>query len=147
MSLTATSWAWQTPTKSLGKYVLLALADYADANGKCYSSLKNLAKKCGLSRSTICLHLQKLRAEGYIDIAKQVTENGYQNCNHYKLQIPKNYLKTCPHAGNTSPPYGLKIVRENDRNYINSNVNVLGPLSGPQNIEQQKKVQEILEGK
>ncbi len=57
--------------------------------------------------------------------------------------FPKYSVNLCvivPRAGTASPADGFKVVRENDRKYINSNVNVLGPLSGPQNIKQQIKV-------
>jgi len=148
MSLTATIWAWQTPTKSLSKYVLLALADYADENGKCYSSLKRLTKKCGLSRSTICSHLKNLRTEGYIETEKRVSENGYQICNHYQLKIPESYLKASPPAGNSSPPKRRKLVRENDRNNINGNKTVMGQSnSSPITHHDSKAARAIMEGK
>ena len=44
MSLTATRWAWQQSIAAGPKYVLLALADYADNEGACFS-LINLSQE------------------------------------------------------------------------------------------------------
>lgn len=61
MSFTAIRWAWEQDIVAGAKYVLLALADYADEHGVCFPSQKTLARKCGLSRSTINTHLKTLQ--------------------------------------------------------------------------------------
>lgn len=57
MSLKQTQWAWDLPLKPGLKLVLLALADYANDQGECYPSLKQLQKKSGFARSTLIEHL------------------------------------------------------------------------------------------
>lgn len=53
MSFEATRWAWdQDDLPSHPKYLLLALADYADDAGKCWPSQSALAKKMGLGPSS-----------------------------------------------------------------------------------------------
>jgi biotin operon repressor len=54
-------------TKPIEKLILLALADFANTeSGDCFPSLPTLAKKCGISKKTLCKHLNSLRAQGVV---------------------------------------------------------------------------------
>ena len=108
MSLKQTQWAWSIQIKSGPKYVLLALADYADDFGKCYPSLKQLQKKTGISRSALINHLMLLRNENLISVQKQYDKNGYRRQNLYFLQ------------SNLSPDFKPAKVQNLDGNNINS---------------------------
>lgn len=69
VSLKATSWAWEIPTKEIGmtnKFVLLALADYADKDGVCYPSQATLGDKVDLSERSIRTALEALEGLGLI---------------------------------------------------------------------------------
>lgn len=69
MSLKATSWAWEIPTKDIGmtnKFVLLALADYANLDGTCFPSQATLGDKVDLSERSIRTALGELEALGLI---------------------------------------------------------------------------------
>lgn len=60
-------WAKTAPPVSFGaKAVLLLLACYVDADGKCWPSQRELAEKLGASERTIGTHLAALEAAGQI---------------------------------------------------------------------------------
>lgn len=90
------------------KFVLLALADYANDFGECYPSLKQLQKKCGLSRSTLIVHLCWLKDQKIILVKRQYDKNGYRRQNLYQLNA------------NLSPNIEPASVRHSDGNNINS---------------------------
>lgn len=98
MSLQVSRWAWQQDIKAGPKIVLLALADYADAEGMCYPSLKQLTQKCGLKRTTIIVHLKWLTIAGFIKSKRQYNQHGYRRNNRYYLNFPldsKNLGSEC----------------------------------------------------
>ena len=105
------------------KFVLLALADYANDSGECYPSLKQLQKKCGLSRSTLIVHLCSLKDEKIILVKRQYDKNGYRRQNFYQLNA------------NLSPNVEPAKVRHLDGNNIDSHQyshkKAPGPKSGP----------------
>lgn len=123
MSLKQTQWAWLQSVKPGPKLVLLALADYADEEGQCYPTLKQLRQKTGLGRSTILSHLQVLQSTGLIVIQHQQDSRGYRRNNRYQLQ------------SRLSPDFGLQGVQNLDGNIIYSHIdshnNKWGPKSGP----------------
>ena len=87
MSLAAIRWAWEQNIAAGSKYVLLALADYADVQGVCFPSQKILAKKCGLSRSTINAHLRALQNSSLIMIQRRSNSSGYRCASLYRLRL------------------------------------------------------------
>lgn len=113
---------------------------------KCYSSLNNLTKKCGIARSTVQEHLNKLVAENYINISTTQDQNGKRRRNNYHLNVEQLSSMTVPRVGTNSPPHGTTLHRLPVRNIINSNVNVLGPLGGPKENRDSKAALEILRG-
>lgn len=79
MSLKATSWAWEIPTKEIGmtnKFVLLALADYADINGLCFPSQATLGDKVDLSERSVRNALAELEALGLISRESRSSTSG-----------------------------------------------------------------------
>lgn len=123
MSLKQTIWAWSLAIKPGPKFVLLALADYANDFGECYPSLKQLHQKCGLSRSTLIEHLSFLKEKKFISVTRQYDKNGYRRQNLYQLNA------------NLSPNIEPAKVQHSDGNNINSHQynhkKTLGPKSGP----------------
>ncbi|MCX7125018.1 MAG: helix-turn-helix domain-containing protein, partial [Gammaproteobacteria bacterium] len=118
-----TIWAWSLTIKPGPKFVLLALADYANDEGECYPSLKQLHKKCGLSRSTLITHLSWLKDQKIMLVTRQYDKNGYRRQNLYQLNA------------NLSPNSEPSKVRKLDGNNINSHQynhkKALGPKFGP----------------
>lgn len=79
MSLKATSWAWEIPTKDIGmtnKFVLLALADYANLDGICFPSQATLGDKVDLSERSIRTALNELEALGLISRESRSSTSG-----------------------------------------------------------------------
>lgn len=123
MSLKQTILVWKMAIKPGPKFVLLALADYANDDGECYPSLKQLQQKCGFSRSTLIEHLGWLKNQKIILVTRQYDKNGYRRQNLYRLNP------------NLSPNIEPAKVRHLDGNNINSHQynhkKTLGPKSGP----------------
>ena len=79
MSLKATSWAWEIPTKEIGmtnKFVLLALADYANQEGVCFPSQATLGDKVDLSERSVRTALGELEALGLISRESRSSTGG-----------------------------------------------------------------------
>lgn len=74
------------------RFVLLALADHADAAGRCYPSIARLAQRTGLSPRSIQTSIKKLQAKGYIDVEVNAGKRG---TNVYVLRLTP--------AGSASP--------------------------------------------
>lgn len=77
MSLDATIWAFKAAVKtSSQRLVLLALADRAGDEHKCYPSLKRLEKDTVLNRKTIIKVLDELEEGAFIKFTGKTTGNG-----------------------------------------------------------------------
>ena len=77
MSLDATIWAFKAAVKtSSQRLVLLALADRAGDEHKCYPSLKRLEKDTVLNRKTIIKVLDELEESAFIKFTGKTTGNG-----------------------------------------------------------------------
>ena len=63
--------------------VLLALADHANDDGRCYPSISHLADKTRLSRQGLCNALDRLEDDGWISRERG---GGRGNPTHYTLQ-------------------------------------------------------------
>ncbi len=97
MSLRATSWAWETPTKDIGmtnKFVLLALADYADKDGICFPSQATLGDKVDLSERTVRGCLAELEALGFITRTVRSSTSGRRSDSiQLEIEGPRNRQK------------------------------------------------------
>src|SRR5208282_3263960 len=72
MSIKYMSRVWDIDCKThTEKLVLLALSDNANDQGKCWPSLKHLAKKCCLSERGVILQIQKLESIGWLKMDKE----------------------------------------------------------------------------
>lgn len=58
------------------RFVLVALGDHADANGRCFPSIARLARRTGLSTRSVQKSLRELRAEDYITVAPNAGRSG-----------------------------------------------------------------------
>jgi len=58
------------------RFVLVALGDHADAKGCCFPSIARLARRTGFSTRSVQKSLNKLRAEGYIEVAPNAGRGG-----------------------------------------------------------------------
>lgn len=77
MSLDASVWAWKVSVQSASeRLVLLALADRAGDDHKCFPSLKRLEKDTTLNRKTIIKVLDELEVRKLIKFTGQIRGNG-----------------------------------------------------------------------
>jgi len=59
---------WSTDMPSAGrKLVALALADIADDEGRCWPSVRHIARKCSMDERSVQRHLRDLEREGLIE--------------------------------------------------------------------------------
>ena len=92
MSVKSSTWAWQQPIKSTAKLVLLALADHANDDGKCWPGIETVAKKCGISRIAVINNISKLRKSGFVNSERRYTEEGRRTSNVYTLCLSTDNL-------------------------------------------------------
>jgi len=86
MSHQATSWAYKQEINSCGaKFVLVALADFADEAWSCYPGQDRLAKMTGQSVSSVGRHLKWLESNGYLTRQRRATTGGHRTSDRYVL--------------------------------------------------------------
>lgn len=94
MSYDITRWAWdQTGLDRTSKYVLLALADYADDKGECFPSIPAMAERMGYSRGStksVTSGLTTLQQRGLVTVTKRRRSGTNAQTSHlYKLHWKK----------------------------------------------------------
>lgn len=90
MSLEQMAHVWKLPvgaTKPAGRLLLLALADIADDDGKCFPGRAYLARKCGLARNTIGIVMKRLTEAGYVTIEQRQRDDKTFSSNLYTLHV------------------------------------------------------------
>ena len=88
MSYKATGWAYAQPvTPSGAKFVLVALADYADESHSCYPGQQRLADMTGQSVESVRRHLKALEEDGYLSRTRRVDATGYRTSDRYTLNV------------------------------------------------------------
>lgn len=79
MSVEAIKWAFDFDAKnSSEKAILLALANYADAEGRCFPGQESIAKKAACSDRTVRTVLADLEARGIISREERRRKDGYR---------------------------------------------------------------------
>ena len=86
MSFQAMTWAVKAKLPTHEKFLLLMMANYADANGKCWPSVSTLSLDTGLSRSAIHRAIKTLVNIGLLKVEAR-TFKGKTISNIYKLQL------------------------------------------------------------
>ena len=83
MSVRVMSRVWEAgPSDSGACFVLLALADHADDEGRCWPSLETLARRVRMTDRGVRAILRRLEAEGWIEV--QIGA-GPRGCNLYRV--------------------------------------------------------------
>jgi len=107
------TWAFEQDLPCTEKFLLVALADMADENGKCWPSQASLAKRCGMSRETVNRQIGALLAAGLLTVEQRGSGFGKQ-ANRYtfmcdaRSHMDVTHDHTCAmcdarsHSGNTS---------------------------------------------
>jgi biotin operon repressor len=102
MSYKATAWAYDLDLPSPRKFVLVALADFADENGSCFPGQQRLAKMTGLGERAVRNSLKTLEDEGLITRLARY-ENGHRLTDRYRLAIGI----PAPDAGSIPAPHDI----------------------------------------
>lgn len=89
MSFKASMQAWKVRTTPRNKLVLLALADHANDEYTCFPSVRHLAEKTNLSRSSIQRAIKSLGKECFIKITRRKSGPVTQSSNLYELSYAK----------------------------------------------------------
>lgn len=85
MSRRATDWAWTTPARSVDLLVLLALADYADAEDRCWPKVEAVVEKTGLGRTAVKMALRRLEGVGAVGVVERGV--GRHRSSIYELRV------------------------------------------------------------
>ena len=86
MSNEAIGWAYRQPIESAGKkFVLVALADFADESWTCYPGQARIAAMTGQNVRSVRRHLEELEAEGYIERKRRFLGNGQRTSDRYVI--------------------------------------------------------------
>ena len=128
MSNCALNWAFDAPLRGSLKSVLVALANYANDDQKCFPSITRLAMSSGLSRRAVITTIVQLEALGYIE-----TEKKFRSATYYRIT-----MKTEQSGELGSPRKGDDLVnslhqrtRPKNPNLVNW-VHSSGELGSPQ---------------
>lgn len=81
------SWAVRQKTGStIGKCILLMLANYADSDGRCFPSYDRLAQDCDCSRRSVINWIDRLEQRGLLTKEVRRRKDGTQTSNYITLQ-------------------------------------------------------------
>lgn len=94
MSHWASTWAYEQDIQPCGrKFVLVALAGFADEEGFCYPSQETIAKMTGQDARSVQRHLKALEKDGLIKRKARWKKAGGRNSDGYTLQAPASRLR------------------------------------------------------
>jgi hypothetical protein len=88
MSVQAIAWAFAQNLPCCKKFVLVALANFASADGECWPSQSTIANLCGITRTHVNVLLGELEASGHLTRIQRVRNDGAQTSNLYRLACP-----------------------------------------------------------
>jgi len=87
MSVKVITWAFDQDLPPVKKFILVALADWADGDGVAFPGQLSLASKTGISERTLRTHLKELEEAGFLTRAKRYTEGGKRTSDEYRLSL------------------------------------------------------------
>lgn len=73
------------PSRQSDRFVLLALADYANDEGECWPSIAGIMEKVCMSERGVQTVIRRLQADGWLEIS---VGSGRKNCNAYTIKNP-----------------------------------------------------------
>ena len=102
MSVKIMSQVWENgPMQQAERFVLLALADFANDAGECWPSIDGIAKKTCLKERGVRQILRRLEESGWL--ATDVG-GGRHGCNHYRINPAPHAPFSSVKPGTTCPP-------------------------------------------
>lgn len=95
MSHKALSWAWSIQgLPSTQKFLLVALADFADEMHSCYPGQEKLAGMIGVQRQSVSRNLGELEKAGFISREQRRRRDGYRTSDRFVLAVDE--IGSCP---------------------------------------------------
>lgn len=91
MGVLAVSWAFRQRISGNEKVVLLAIADHADDDGKCWPSIPLIAEKACVSERTVQRILVNLEADNLVKRVARSDRDGRKTANLYVLAMDTNH--------------------------------------------------------
>jgi len=86
VSITAINWVFNnSKAKGAKRLVLLALADRANDQGKCWPSYEDIARRCNMDRRYAMVCVQRLVDMGEVSISDRFKDTGDQDSNLYTI--------------------------------------------------------------
>ena len=93
MSIYATKWAYAQPVKPAGrKFVLVAIADFADAEGRAFPGVNTIATMTGQDERSVRRHIDALEEAGYLQSAERRRKDGSRTTDEMWLLAPPEAL-------------------------------------------------------
>ena len=93
MSIKAMNWAFGLELKPVKKVILLALADSADDDGRCWPGKKYLARKCSVAEKTITRQVEELQAMGLVKVIHR-KQGEWNKTNLYQLNLQADVVNS-----------------------------------------------------
>lgn len=108
MSVDAIGWAFRMDTGDMtAKCVLLAMANHADQEDRCWPSQKKLAAMCTTTDRTVRAAIVRLEGRGLIVRHKRFRENGGNSSDMFVLQT---HVGAPASGGGPDPPSGRVVT-------------------------------------
>lgn len=112
MSFELINSAWPTVTGShVTKLILIALADHADASGRCFPSIARLMERTELRRTAIITGLKSLEAGGFITIERANGHGSKYVVNRYARRTGAPDVPVCQTDGTSTPDVPHRYAR------------------------------------
>jgi uncharacterized phage protein (TIGR02220 family) len=112
VKIMADVWA-SSPAKSTELLTLLALADYADDDGKCWPSIDSLAKKLRFSRSAAQRSVHKLIEQSLVSVIGNPDGGAPGQSRIYRVETGSAHATRSAHAtGSVCAPKGVAFTTE-----------------------------------
>lgn len=119
MSNEAITWAFKQQLPTTQKFILVALADYADESGQCFPSHNKTAERVGASRSTVRRAIKQLTEQGYLTYVREQRKDGTFTSNRYSLNLSRGWGHSEPgwaagepRWGHSEPPLGSPVNQQ-----------------------------------
>lgn len=98
MSVKAMNWAWEQQLPPASKLILMALADAANEEGRCWPRVRTVAVKCGVSSRTVQRVLREFETTGLVTVTRRFVPGRGQTSNSYWLGTEHPHDKLTPPA-------------------------------------------------
>lgn len=94
MSHVATAWAYRQKIRVSGrKFVLVALADFADESWSCFPGQERLAGMTGQDVRSVRRHMIELERDGFIERKSRYLANGQRTSDRYQLKAAADEIQ------------------------------------------------------